>query len=42
MEVFLSLIKSIQMQMSLKYGELGCSQGMMIRTPPVMMDGSTF
>lgn len=41
-EVFLSLIKSIQMQMSLKHGGLRCSQGMMIRIPPVMMDGSIF
>lgn len=42
MEVFLSLIKSFQMQMSLKHGGLRYSQGMMIRIPPVMMDGSTF
>lgn len=42
MEVFLSLIRSIQMQMSLKHEGLRCSQGMMIRIPPVMMDGSTF
>lgn len=42
MEGFLSLIKSIQMQMSVKHGGPRCRQGMMIRIPPVMMDGSTF
>lgn len=41
MKVF-SILDYIQMQMSLKHGGLGCSQGMMIKTPPVMMDGSTF
>lgn len=30
------------MQMSLKHGGLRCSQGMMIRIPPVVMDESTF
>lgn len=36
---FLSLIKSIQMQMSLKRKGLRCSQGMMSKVPPAMVGG---